>query len=592
MIKHAFALITAFALLGCDKVLIKPRLTQNKITAAEENSVIVLERVAPTPQIIKKENQSEFKRMVKTVDSSSSRLTLKNYLEHTREKLPIPSSGWNYKVGVGDTIKVRRPAHALINLKNAVMEPFFDDVATVDELGQIILSDGLRLSVVAKTASQIREEVDIRLSEINSTSKRKINFLEFPIIKSEIYTVGPGDRLLLGRKVSVINPINQSMQEQDTSLPLLVDEFGKVQISDLEGEIYVDGLLVSEIREVLRREYLRAGLSKDISLQMQDYASKTVIVTGDFGSVISSISPFANSFDSLLVRVLSGSKDAGIVSNPSLSEILVTLDRDGQLYYMLASSILIDQPREKYLLKDGDRIVLSQIEPVSKSQVEVVDFKSQSVVLVQYGDVGSRSMDIEGDEEIESKSSRLYLDQRGLRVRELIADHNLWPDAGSDTMITLRRGESKFRWSVNKLIADNSGREYYLQNGDVIQVENLILADNKYFVVGETGKPIAKNVALLDREFLTDAIFSSNLFENSKADLRHVYLVRNSGNEKFKAFHFDLSDVTKLDLARRMEMRPNDIVLVETQPIYEYNLFTSLIFGIFNNPIVAGLSSE
>ena len=118
------------------------------------------------------------------------------------------------------------------------------------------------------------------------------------------------------------------------------------------------------------------------------------------------------------------------------------------------------------------------------------------------------------------------------------------------------------------------------------------MADNKYFVVGETGKPIAKNVALLDREFLTDAIFSSNLFENTKADLRHVYLVRNSGNEKFKAFHFDLSDVTKLDLARRMEMRPNDIVLVETQPIYEYNLFTSLIFGIFNNPVVARVTSE
>lgn len=592
MIKHAFVVFTALALLGCEKVLIKPRLTQDNVPAVEANSALVLERVAPNLQIIQKENQSEFKRMVKTVDSSSSRLTLKNYLEHTREKLPIPSSGWNYKVGVGDTVKVRRPAHALINLKkNAVTEPFFDDVATVDDHGQITLSDGLRLNVLAKTASQVRKEVDTRLSEINSASKKKISFLEIPIIKPEIYTVGPGDRLLLGRKVSVINPINQLMQERDTSLPLLVDEFGKVQISDLEGEVYVGGLLVSEIREVLRREYLRAGLSKDISLQMQDYASKTVIVTGDFGSVISSISPFANSFDSLLVRVLSGSKNAGIVGNPSLSEILVTLDRDGQLYYMLASSILIDQPREKYLLKDGDRIVLSKIEPVSKSQVSVVDFKSQSVVLVQYGEVGSRSVDVDGDEEIEGKSSRLYLDQRGLKVRDLIADHNLWPDAGSDIMITLRRGKSKFRWSVNKLIADNSGREYYLQHGDVIQVENLILADNKYFVVGETGKPIAKNVALLDREFLTDAIFSSNLFENTKADLRHVYLVRNSGHEKFKAFHFDLSNVTKLDLARRMEMRPNDIVLVETQPIYDYNLFTSLIFGIFT-PLVAGLSSE
>jgi len=45
-------------------------------------------------------------------------------------------------------------------------------------------------------------------------------------------------------------------------------------------------------------------------------------------------------------------------------------------------------------------------------------------------------------------------------------------------------------------------------------------------------------------------------------------------------------------LARRMEMRPNDIVLVQTQPIYEYNLFTSLLLGVFNNPVFAQSTAQ
>jgi len=142
------------------------------------------------------------------------------------------------------------------------------------------------------------------------------------------------------------------------------------------------------------------------------------------------------------------------------------------------------------------------------------------------------------------------------------------------------------------LMREPARAAYYLQHKDIIEVESLITSADKYFVVGETGKPIAENVSNLDREFLTDAIFESNLFENTSADLRHVYLVRENGPDSFNAFHFDFSDVTRLDLARRMEMRPNDIVLVQTQPIYEYNLFTSLLLGVFNNPVFAQATAQ
>ena len=56
MIKYVFLLITAFALLGCEKVLIKPRLAQDNFVVSETSPVIDIEIVVPTLQIIQQEN--------------------------------------------------------------------------------------------------------------------------------------------------------------------------------------------------------------------------------------------------------------------------------------------------------------------------------------------------------------------------------------------------------------------------------------------------------------------------------------------------------------------------------------------------------
>ena len=66
-----------------------------------------------------------------------------------------------------------------------------------------------------------------------------------------------------------------------------------------------------------------------------------------------------------------------------------------------------------------------------------------------------------------------------------------------------------------------------------------------------------------------------------------------------KLFYFSDPEICYLDgnslgrLPRRtIDEVKNDIVLVQTQPIYEYNLFTSLLLGVFNNPVFAQASAQ
>ena len=129
----------------------------------------------------------------------------------------------------------------------------------------------------------------------------------------------------------------------------------------------------------------------------------------------------------------------------------------------------------------------------------------------------------------------------------------------------------------------NQSASYYLQNGDILEAEYIRNDMDKYYVVGETGKPMSAKLSLRKRDFLTDAIFESELFDNPSADVRHVYLIRSAQNETFNAFQFDFTDITNLKIAAGMEMRPDDIVLVKTIPVYDYNTLTGLILGVFSN---------
>jgi hypothetical protein len=362
----------------------------------------------------------------------------------------------------------------------------------------------------------------------------------------------------------------------------IIDEEGRLQLVDLPEGIEVVGLDLQGLKSVLQREFLRAGLSTEFTIIPTELRSQTVMVTGDFGSRVVPITPELKKLDRMLGNLLSGmsESEAGVASLPD--DYLIILQRGQEEYRMLASTLFIEKARDTYELRDGDKIILRKIHEASPVKVAVEAYNSQSIYLLT-----SEALSLVDDEQAvkqeKAKALKIPINENGLTVRNVIARFGVWPEAGEDILINLNRGREKFRFSVKSLMLGNQSASYYLQNGDILEAEYIRNDMDKYYVVGETGKPMSAKLSLRKRDFLTDAIFESELFDNPSADVRHVYLIRSAKNETFKAFQFDFTDITNLKLAAGMEMRPDDIVLVKTIPVYDYNTLTGLILGVFSN---------
>ena len=566
---------------ACERALVKPsvNITESDETASQKT--VEVEAVTPTEEIIRAQNAVQFEPRVKVVSPQTGRLSIIPLKVYTRESRPASGGDWSYRVGRGDVLTISRPMWALVNGAGGGGSDIFDENVRVDADGKIALADGLEVVASGKTPMEIRSLLAAQIMS-KTTTKSDIQEREFPILLPAKHTFGTGDVFAISRIVSVTDPMTGAVSVKPQVTEAAIDEEGRLQLVELPEGIEVAGLDLQGLKSVLQREFLRAGLSTEFTIIPTELRSQTVMVTGDFGSRVVPITPEFRKLDRMLGNLLSGmsESEAGLGSLPD--DDLIILQRGREEYQMLASTLFIEKARDTYELRDGDKIILRKIHEASPVKVAVEAYNSQSISLLT-----SEALSLVDDEQDvkqeKAKALKIPIDENGLTVRNVIARFGVWPEAGEDILINLNRGREKFRFSVKSLMLGNQSASHYLQNGDILEAEYVRNDIDKYYVVGETGKPMSAKLSLRKRDFLTDAIFESEVFDNPSADVRHVYLIRNAQDETFKAFQFDFTDITNLKLAAKMEMRPDDIVLVKTIPVYDYNTLTGLILGVFSN---------
>ena len=73
-------------------------------------------------------------------------------------------------------------------------------------------------------------------------------------------------------------------------------------------------------------------------------------------------------------------------------------------------------------------------------------------------------------------------------------------------------------------------------------------------------------------------IFSGLVLNSVTSDFSQIYVIRKKRSQ-FNAFHLDITNPTRVNLASKFEMRPDDIVFVATQPLSLYSRALSQILG-------------
>ena len=133
---------------------------------------------------------------------------------------------------------------------------------------------------------------------------------------------------------------------------------------------------------------------------------------------------------------------------------------------------------------------------------------------------------------------------------------------GSDAKVTLLRKGKEFTFSASKLLRAPQSK-FRLFPNDKIFITPLNYRNETVLVVGETGAQRAMPINSFLRPTLSDTIFSGAVLSNNTSDFSQIYVLRKS-NKSFLAYHLDITNPTRVSLASKFEMRPDDIVFVAT----------------------------
>jgi hypothetical protein len=135
------------------------------------------------------------------------------------------------------------------------------------------------------------------------------------------------------------------------------------------------------------------------------------------------------------------------------------------------------------------------------------------------------------------------------------------------------------------------GSNIIIQNNDTIELKGIKYKPGQVFTLSGAGNARMIPIDPSIRETLADILFTPNgALNNLAAKRSEIYLLR--GKRDLTAYHLDTQNVSRILVAAKTELRPNDIVYVADRPIIsfartlsEINPLRTLIRDIQSNNI-------
>lgn len=346
------------------------------------------------------------------------------------------------------------------------------------------------------------------------------------------YMIGVGDviRLATRTQVEPIPAFEGAPTTQDLRQEYQVRDDGSVAIPEI-GAIPVEGVTIDTAEQLIFQRMIESGLNPTFSVEVAGYNSQRVSVGG--AVLRASVLPLGLTRLSLNEAItLSGGLTA---EDPEFTSIRIY--RDGTLYQL---------PLEEYLARDDlQRLTLANGDSVFVDTTYNLD--------------------------------------RALSYYESQID-----------VISLRRASQS--QALNDLQIEIGLRRASLQEArnNFLTREELGAVDRDYvYLTGEVNRQSRWPLPYEQQATLADVLYENGGFQTETGNPGQIYVLRASPNPAdfgaVTAWHLNATNAASLTLATRMEMRPDDIVFIEEQPITSWSraldqLFPSLI-GIAANSI-------
>ena len=150
---------------------------------------------------------------------------------------------------------------------------------------------------------------------------------------------------------------------------------------------------------------------------------------------------------------------------------------------------------------------------------------------------------------------------------------------GEDSLVILKRNDTSYRLSLNKVIQDS--QKIPLWPEDKIFVEPLPYRAERAILAGEVAQQKLIELSAFERPSLAEALYrGGGVFVTGSSDTSQIYVIRQK-QEELSAYHLDASNPSRLSLATKFELRPNDIIYVAPQSVTNYNRALVQIFSAY-----------
>ncbi|MDB9892108.1 polysaccharide biosynthesis/export family protein [Amylibacter sp.] len=422
---------------------------------------------------------------------------------------------------------------------------------------------------------------------------------QWPSVSNEPeYILGVGDELAFiqsndstfpfsgeGKSVPTINNDTLIMTQG------VIGSNGNILLYGL-GNILAANRTLKDIRIEVRNILIRNGLTPNFQLEISNFQSKKAFVTRSNGE-----SQTIN-LNNLPITLKELALKAGLsVFNENLA--MVKLTRNRQEFRFTARQ-LFNLTAPKITIQDNDQIEIQIISNKATTINSTVGTKG-NILLGNVGSISAVNRTVDDiNEEISSiligkgikpnfqlevtkfASKKAYLIQKNvgnivvpltssaITLRELILENKSFVQSNVGlSVISLKRNGQVFRMTVDQIL-DPKIQDIWIIDGDQIEVESLNYKLGQVFALSGAGSAEVVSIDPSKRETLADILFAQNgALNNLLAKRSEVYLLR--GKNPSVAYHLDAQNVSRILVAAKTELRPNDIVYVADRPIISFS---------------------
>ena len=328
------------------------------------------------------------------------------------------------------------------------------------------------------------------------------------------YRIGTGDVVLIATRSrgSTVEELTGLLAAQNRRQGYTVQDDGAIAIPEV-GRVILGGQTLEEAEARVFQTLVENGIDPSLSIEIAEFNSARVAIGGAVAR------PAVAPVTLTPLRLDEALAAAGGIATKDIDFATIRIYRDGQLYQIPLSTYLERPDLQRTRLIGGDSIFVDTSYDLDQAQ----SYFQEQITLTTIRNAS-----------------------RQQALNEL------------QTAVSLRRAElSEQRSNFSaQLELDSVDRDFVYITGEVLKP-------------GRIALPFGRQASL------ADTLLGGSGYSVEKANPSQIYVLRASPDPrdggKVTAWHLNAKNPANLILATKFQMRPNDIVFVEEQPITKWN---------------------